>query len=99
MPTKLALDIELGVGEIQIEDFSNELTVELGVGSVQVDVNDTDYRSIHLSAGVGDSSIRGFPNNSDNERSFISADSYYHGSGDLEIEIEVGVGDVRVRAN
>lgn len=96
MPAKLALEIDVGVGEIRIDDFSNNLEMEVGVGSVRIEVADTDYRSIHVEAGVGDASIRGFSNRADNERNFISADAYYQGSGDNKIEIEVGVGDVEV---
>ena len=97
MPAKLALDIEMGVGDIQIEDFANDLEMELGVGAVRVEVADVDYEAIHASAGVGDATVRGFSNRSDNERSFVSADSYYHGSGEFEMEIKVGVGDIEVR--
>lgn len=97
LPAKLAVEMDLGVGDISIEDFSNNLEMEIGVGAVRVEVDDTDYEEIHLSAGVGDASIRGFRNRSDNERSFVSAESFYRGSGDLSMHIEVGVGDVEVR--
>ena len=97
LPAKLAVEMDLGVGDIRIEEFSNSLEMEVGVGAVRVEVNDTEYREIHLSAGVGDASIRGFDGRSDNERSFISAESFYHGTGELNIDIEVGVGDIQVR--
>jgi hypothetical protein len=97
MPAKLALDIDMGVGDVHIEKFTNNLEMELGVGSVRVEVDDTDYNVIHVSAGVGDANIRGFATRVDNERSFISSESRYHGDGDLEIDIELGVGDVEVR--
>ncbi len=97
LPAKLALNMDLGVGDIHIKGFSNDLHLELGVGAVRVEVDDTDYGQIHVSAGVGDANIRGFTHRADNERSFVSADAYYHGEGDLEMSIEVGVGDVEVR--
>lgn len=97
LPAKLVVEMDLGVGDIRIQEFSNSLEMEVGVGAVRVEVNDTEYGEIHLSAGVGDASISGFDNRSDNERSFISAESFYHGSGDLKIDIEVGVGDIEVR--
>lgn len=97
LPAKLAVEMDLGVGDIRIEEFSNSLEMEVGVGAVRVEVNDTEYREIHLSVGVGDASIRGFESRSDNERSFISAESFYHGNGELSIDIELGVGDVEVR--
>lgn len=99
LPAKLAVAIDVGVGEIELEDFSNNLEMEVGVGSVRVEINDTDYAMIRASAGVGDTALKGFPGQQvDNERSFMSSDSYHYGDGDLEIEIEVGVGDVEVRS-
>ncbi|PCJ19980.1 MAG: hypothetical protein COA96_16040 [SAR86 cluster bacterium] len=97
LPASLAVQLDLGVGDVRIRDFTNSLEMNVGVGAARVGINDTDYAEIHLSAGVGDASIRGYNTGTDNERSFISAESYYHGSGDLQIDIEVGVGDVSVR--
>ncbi|MEQ8955591.1 MAG: hypothetical protein RL120_15780 [Gammaproteobacteria bacterium] len=97
LPVHLAVSMELGVGDVDINEFANDLRLELGVGSVQVDVVDMDFGTIHLQTGVGDSSIRGFDGGVDNERSIVGADSYYEGNGEYEIEIEVGVGDARVR--
>jgi len=99
MPAKLAMTIDVGVGEIELDGLSNSLQMSVGVGEVRVDIDDTDYSMIRASAGVGDTAIKGFPNQQvDNERSFVSSDSYHYGDGDLEIEIELGVGDVVVRS-
>lgn len=97
LPAKLELEIDLGVGEIHIEDFTNSLDMDVGVGSIRVDVAAEDYDVIHANAGVGDSRISGFSGGTDNERNFISADSYYHGEGDKFMEIELGVGDIEIR--
>lgn len=98
LPAHLAVSMDLGVGEVEFTDFANDLNLELGVGSMQLSVADNvDFESIHLNAGVGDTSVRGFDNGSDNERSFVGADSWYHGDGEFVVEVEVGVGDARVR--
>ncbi len=98
IPTKLALTIEVGVGEIKIEEFSNNLEMDLGVGSVRVEVAGADYDVIHVESGIGDAQIVGFSQSAESERNFISADAIYHGEGDLEMEIEVGVGDIQVKS-
>lgn len=99
MPAKLAVAMDVGVGEIELEGLSNNLTMEVGVGSIRVEINDTDYARIHASVGVGETAIKGFSDQQvDNERSFMSSDSYYYGEGELEIDIEVGVGEVEVRS-
>jgi hypothetical protein len=98
IPAALSLEVDLGVGEIQIRDFTNDLDVDLGVGSVMVEVSDTDYDSINVSSGVGDAKINGFPTPADNKRKFISAEASYDGEGEPEMDIEVGVGDVQVKS-
>ena len=97
LPETLELEIDLGVGEVLIEDFVSSLDIDVGVGSVQVELTSDDYGLIHANVGVGDSRIRGFGRGTDNERNFISADSYYSGEGEHSIEIELGVGEVDVR--
>ncbi|MEX0963817.1 MAG: hypothetical protein WDZ52_07255 [Pseudohongiellaceae bacterium] len=97
MPASLAVAISVGVGDLDLKNLSNNLEMDVGVGSVRVTIGDANYGMIRASSGVGDSSIRGFGHETDNERSFVSSDSYYHGSGELEVNIEVGVGDTVVR--
>lgn len=98
LPAHLAVSMDIGVGEVLFSDFANNLNMELGVGTMQLNVAEgVDFESIHLKVGVGDTSVRGFDNGSDNERSFVGADSWYHGDGEVVIEVEVGVGDARVR--
>ena len=96
LPVHMAVSMEMGVGEIDIEGFNNNLALELGVGAVRVAVEGEDFDIVHVSTGVGDSSIRGFDRGPDNERSFVGADSYYRGEGKFEVVIEVGVGDASV---
>jgi len=99
LPAHLAVELEVGIGDIRIDDFSNSLTVDLGVGALEVNLASTDYAEIAATAGVGDAVIRGFGPGTDNERSLlVGADAWYAGEGRYMIEIEVGVGDARIRA-
>jgi hypothetical protein len=96
IPRNLALEMNIGVGEVSLEQFANDLDMELGVGEVRVMVDDTEYRSIDLSVGVGETIIRGFDNSASSEREIVSQRSRYGGSGDYRMDIEVGVGEARV---
>jgi len=99
LPARLAIFMEVGVGDIRLENLSNSLEMDVGVGSVRVDTDASDFALIHAAAGVGDTAIKGFSGHRvDNERSFMSSESYYRGEGSAEIEIEVGVGDVEIRS-
>lgn len=50
MPAKLAIIFEMGVGDVQIEDFSNNLDMEVGVGAIRVETRNVDYRNIQIAA-------------------------------------------------
>lgn len=97
LPVHLALEIEVGVGDVSIAGLDNDLSLELGVGAASVDVASDNYREIAVSAGVGDAVVRGFQNSDNERRSLVGANGMYHGDGEFRIEVEVGVGDVQVR--
>jgi hypothetical protein len=99
MPAALALDIDVGVGDVRVIDFCNDLNMEVGVGAARVDVAHQNFRSIHVSSGVGDAILRGFQQGNDSERNFVSADAYYYAEGKYRIELGVGVGEAQVSAN
>lgn len=96
IPAHLAVSMELGVGEIELAGMANDFLLELGVGAVEVITADMDFDSVRIVTGVGDSSVRGFGNSTENERNIVGADSHYFGEGEHRIDIEVGVGDARV---
>jgi hypothetical protein len=97
MPAKLALGVDLGVGEIRIDGLENNLAVELGVGEVEVIAATDNFDHISVLVGVGDATLQGFGSGDENERSFISADAHFEGQGDYQIEVELGVGEVLIR--
>lgn len=97
VPESLALEIEMGVGEISIDGLNNSLFADLGVGEFSIRTTSENFATIRASVGVGDATLRGFGSGSENERSFVSADANYQGSGEYDIEVEVGVGEVSVR--
>jgi len=97
VPAKLAMEIEMGVGEVSIKGLHRSLALELGVGSVSVYTDDVDFKEIVASVGVGDATLRGFGKGVDNERRFVSADAYYEGDGEHQIQIELGVGEVSIQ--
>ncbi|NMM40388.1 hypothetical protein [Pseudoalteromonas arctica] len=97
MPTTMAIDLELGVGDIEVNDFANSATIDVGVGAVQISSALDDYQSITLESGVGDTKISGMKNAPKHSRKIVSSESEYKGNGQYKINIEVGVGDIKVK--
>lgn len=96
LPASSALAIELGVGEVEINNFSNDLTAEVGVGSIDVELNSDNYRDIELGSGVGETSVSGLKGQVKSKRAVVSSSTRYHGEGEHSISIEVGVGEASV---
>jgi hypothetical protein len=97
VPRSAALDIDLGVGDVDIDNLVNSAEVDVGVGSVSIDTDSNSYQQIMLEAGVGDTRISGFSDSANNQRQMVSSSSEYTSNGDYRINVEVGVGDVKVR--
>jgi len=99
VPMGHPLYIEMGVGELEIEGLPGDIDVELGVGEIDLRLPEASLRSIELSAGVGDASIRGASGRSQSSRSHLvgSEVEWHDGSGDARVTAEVGVGEVTVR--
>lgn len=97
LPAASALNIEMGVGEVHINDFNNDLNAEVGVGDIEVDINNDNYQAIKLESGVGSTSIAGMSGDVDTERSIVSSSTSYHGNGKYAMDIDVGVGAADVR--
>ncbi len=96
VPKTAALDIDLGVGNVEIDDLANSAEIDVGVGSVDIDTAINDFKEIDLESGVGDTRISGLSGNSSEKRKMVSSTSEYFGSGVYQIEVEVGVGDAKV---
>lgn len=96
IPKDADLDIDLGVGEVDIEDFERSANIDVGVGEVDIYLSDDNYADIDLDSGVGGADLDGFKN-VDRERAMISESVEWSGKGEHEINIDVGVGDIDVR--
>ena len=96
IPEDASIDVNIGVGGVEIEDFSRGADIDVGVGEVDIELTSTDYREIELEAGVGGTDLRGF-DDYHNERNMVNESIEWHGNGKYEINIDVGVGDIDVR--
>lgn len=96
IPKNVHVNIDLGVGEVEIDGFERSASIDVGVGEVDIDLDSDNYREIELETGVGDVDLRGFKN-IDRERNLVNESIRWRGEGEYDIEIEVGVGEINVQ--
>jgi hypothetical protein len=95
VPENIAINIEQGVGTIDISGVDGPLNVELGVGAVKIYTSAASVGHIDLKAGVGDTKVSG-GSGGVQSRAFVSSKTQTQGQGIHRISVEVGVGDVEV---
>ncbi|CCQ10195.1 Secreted protein containing internal repeats [Pseudoalteromonas luteoviolacea B = ATCC 29581] len=96
IPKSLALNLELGVGKVEVSDLANSATIEVGVGKVLINTALNDFKAINLDSGVGKTRVKGFEKNIEHNKNVVSSDVKYRGDGQYSIDVEVGVGDAKV---
>lgn len=99
LPKDFDFDIDLGVGDLEIDGLLGELDVELGVGKVDIAVPVKHLRSVNIDVGVGEAEILGAETRVEGRRSFLVGSEVYWagGEGDKRIRVDVGVGEATVR--
>jgi hypothetical protein len=97
VPEHLALDVDMGAGELEIRHVGDDLQAELGAGSVQVRLDERLVRSVSLDVGVGDASLRR-PGRSHHGKGWLGKSVHWdQGQGRARVKIDVGVGEASVR--
>ncbi|WP_306521908.1 hypothetical protein [Rheinheimera sp.] len=96
IPKGMALDLQLGVGEIDIQAEPADISAEIGVGSFAAEVLLSNYKDVEMSAGVGEVSVKTTENVKENSH-LVGGDIHFRGHGSANISVEVGVGDAVVR--
>lgn len=99
MPSSLDLEVDLGVGDVEVVGIEGDLVLDLGVGDVDIRMAEGAVREIALDVGVGSADID--PDPPQGQRSgllFLGNELRWEGgSGRSDVEVDVGVGAVRVR--
>lgn len=98
VPRSSPIDLELGVGELQVEGTAEDLSIDLGVGEATVRVSAAEVSSVSVDVGVGEARIRSAEERVDGERSFLigSEAEWSRGRGSARVKVDVGVGEARV---
>lgn len=97
VPRRTALDLDVGVGSLDIRGVAGDVAVEMGVGEATIHVPEHDVRSVRATVGVGSADLKGRGLHVDGQ-SFISSRLHWSdGPGSARVSLHLGVGDANVR--
>jgi len=99
LPRARALSVDMGVGELEIDGLTGDLTIDMGVGEVRIAMPAAAVRSMHLDVGVGDANAR-FPDGwAEGSRSLLVGSEIYwdDGPGNARVQFDLGVGEIAAR--
>jgi len=97
VPRELALEIDMGVGELTIEGMEGDLDVDLGVGDADIRAPRAQASHVSVETGIGDAEIHGGGAGT-RSRGFIGSHAVWSdGNGRSQLRLHVGVGDATVR--
>jgi hypothetical protein len=96
VPRSSPLDVEMGVGELQIRGVEQDLRVDLGVGEVKAWLPGAKLSAVSLDVGVGEAEILGATERVSGRRSFLVGSEVFwdNGEGENHVDLEVGVGQI-----
>ena len=99
MPAELGLQVELGVGEVDVRGLEGDVEIELGVGEVRVAMPEAAVADVSLDVGVGEASLLPRPQGTRSSRFLFLGNEvdWREGSGTARVTVEVGVGEATVK--
>ncbi|WP_062270780.1 hypothetical protein [Endozoicomonas arenosclerae] len=97
LPAIKKLNLDVGVGEADIEDINTDMSVDVGVGSIKVSATQLNYSDVKAESGIGNTRISADTGKSFSERHLVGGTSFWEGSGQHSMSIDVGVGDASVK--
>lgn len=97
VPRKLPLEIDMGVGELDLTGLEGDLDVDLGVGDADIRTSRRAAGHIMVDTGIGDAEIRGTDGEAQRSGFVGSHASWRSGTGKSTVRLHVGVGDATVR--
>lgn len=98
-PRRLAVQTDLGVGELRIEGFAGDVNADLGVGEVHVTAPEAAVRSVRVDTGIGEGHLTAAGRHWSSEGLFTREIHWRDGAGDARINVDCGVGEAHVRLN
>lgn len=97
VPRKLPIEIDMGVGELDMAGIEGDLDVDLGVGDADIRTPRSATGHVTVDTGIGDAEIRGTAGEAQRSGFVGSHASWRSGTGKSSVRLHVGVGEATVR--
>ena len=96
MPRAASLEVDMGVGKLEVEGVEGDLNVDLGVGEVLLRLPAAAVGSVGLDAGVGEAELIGAGGYVEGRRSMLVGSEVFwdKGKGEARVRGDVGVGEI-----
>jgi hypothetical protein len=97
MPRTLPLDVDLGVGQMEIAGLERDVKANLGVGQLTITLPESAVATVRADTGVGEASLIAGGRHYDSA-GFISRELHWtKGTGTAKISADCGVGEIDVK--
>ena len=96
LPRELVLEVDIGVGEVNVSGMEDDVEIDLGVGEASIEMDESGVRSVSLDAGVGEATLRVGGRTIEGSGFIGHGLDWRDGPGRAHIEVDCGVGSVEV---
>ena len=96
VPRQLVLEIDIGVGEVNVSGMEDDVEIDIGVGEASIEMDESVVRSVSLDAGVGEAILRVGGRTIEGSGFIGHGLDWRDGPGRAHIEVDCGVGSVDV---
>jgi hypothetical protein len=96
IPRTLALDLDMGAGEIEIDGLESAIDIDLGAGEATIRVPERAVRSVELAVGIGEATLVRNGRRHEYVRVLASPVKWEEGTGRSRIDVSLGVGQAEV---
>src|SRR5882672_6951798 len=97
VPRSLSVQVEMGVGELDIDGLEGDIDVDLGVGEAAIRASRQHASRVTVETGIGDAQISGGGADVEHRGFLGSHASWSSGTGRSAVRLHVGVGEGRDR--
>lgn len=97
VPRDRNLEIDWGVGEVDVDGIEADLEIDLGVGEVTVRAPERAIASVNIDTGVGEAELRVGGRSIDADGFIGQSLRWSGGTGEAHIEVDNGVGEIVVK--